>query len=72
VLGNVKRPYKKRLNPVGWDIWDRTVISGTRIKDGTIVTVTQHNGPFRTITDEHGNVNAVGRGSLVSIKETRS
>lgn len=66
-LGEVKRPYKKRYEPVGWDRWDSRVTKGQAIEPGTIVTVTHHYGPFRVIVDTNGNEMSVGRGSLVPV-----
>lgn len=66
--GRLKRPYKKRYQPVGLDLWDPRPIrrpGNKLIEPGTIVKVTAHYGPFRLIKDEAGNEMSVGRGSLV-------
>lgn len=67
MLGNVKRPYRKLYRPVGMDLFDPKVHAGARIEPGSIVTVTQHNGPFRYIRDEHGNEMSVGMFSLQNL-----
>lgn len=65
--GNLKRPYHKVLEPVGFDIWDRSVVTGRAITSGAVVTVITHFGPFRLVRDRFGNVNSVGKGSLVPV-----
>lgn len=65
----LKRPYRKAYRPVGWDLFNPKVIAGQPIEAGSVVTVTHHVGPFRWVTDEHGNEQSVGRYSLVPVKE---
>ena len=67
-LGPVKKPYRKRYQPKGLDIWDGRVTAGWEIPAGTVVTVTAHYGPFRVIEDGQGNEMSVGKGSLVPVK----
>ena len=67
-LGPVSKPYRKRYQPKGMDLWDGRALSGDEIPAGTVVTVTAHYGPFRVIRDEAGNEMSVGRGSLVPVK----
>jgi len=67
-LGPVKRPYRKRYQPKGMDIWDGRVLAGGEIPADTVVTVTAHYGPFRAIRDEVGNEMSVGKGSLAPVK----
>lgn len=67
-LGPVRRPYRKRFEPVGIDRWNPTVTRGDEpIPEGTIVMVVAHHGPFRTIQDDMGHEMAVGKGSLRSL-----
>ena len=52
MLGNVKRPYKKRLEAE--NVWLMLCDYRLVAYRGQIVTVTQHNGPFRTIRTADG------------------
>lgn len=47
----LKRPYRKVYRPGFWDRFDPKIIAGAVIETGTVVTVTDHVGPFRWITD---------------------
>ena len=60
----LKRPYRKVYQPVGWDLFDPKIMAGDEIPPGSVVTVTHHVGPFRWVTDEHGNEMSVLRNSL--------
>jgi hypothetical protein len=69
MMRNVRRPYRKRYEPQGADVFDPQVITGRAIKHGATVTVTAHYGVFRIVRDEQGNQMSVGRGSLKSLRE---
>lgn len=70
MLGDVKRPYKKRYEPGGLEHYMASAghVTGEPIKPGTVVTVIAHYGPFRRIRDEQGNEMSVGRRHLVPAK----
>jgi len=69
MMRDVKRPYHKTYQPVGFDLFDPKVHKGEAIEPGAKVRVTAHFGPFRYVTDDQGNEMSVGTGSLAPTTE---